>query len=190
MLRHPDLIRSAPLDYRGMREPCLPAMKPRYSFEDIMQAVAVSRQSWDTWGKPRPRSSTGKPIQMPRHKSAYMALLCNEHPTYKLVQHTTLPRGLAFPPIPQANAADMRVFTAEHELSDAELRQTFCYPPKEQEESNDCPGSPWQETGPDPLNPKHNDRWHSTKYLGTCGVAWALLNLMCDTHAYLRAAPR
>ena len=168
MLAHPDLITSAPANYKGMRECCAPNWSWKYSFADIFDAIGSGQQTWNQWGKVQ--TTTGNVQQMPQYISAYMALLDGAHPFYRCERHTLWPkergyRPLYFPPLTTVKEEDVRSFMDKEEINDSDVYEAF---------------------GWDPMDTRH----YSVRTLGNDGVRWGMLQLMSDAHPYLVIQPR
>lgn len=182
MILYPDLIRAAPRCYKGLRD-LVPKhvgakpgtlrsaqTRPKWSHTHISWAIGRSDQIFRLWGKPRPGYldlSFAPSCDMPQYISAYMALLDNAHPTHKLRKHTPYPARdeweKHFPPIPQVGPDVVAEFMREHDISEADVRDTFEY--------------------------EDDVRHQSVRLLGNDGVRWSMLQLMCDAHPYCTAVP-
>lgn len=155
-LLYPDLIASAPANYKGMREACAPNWTWRFSTKDVKVATGYSGACWHNWHL----SGNG----MPRSVSAYMALLCDAHPFYQLRKRREFPRAAVFgqqyswPPIPAVEPVVVLEFLERHSVTRLELVEAFAF----------------DDSKPPPIDA-----------LGNCGVRWAMLSLMADEHPYL-----
>jgi hypothetical protein len=217
-LAHPQLINDAAEEgtYFGMRAAVRPAagkdkgLRPKYTFKQIMKAIDRTAQAWSAWtGGDRPQREivfadgttglTRKPVPrpMPSYLSAYMMLLDDAHPTYKLTGF--VPRGwlTEFPPIPTVSVEFARQWREERGITHADVSNAFAFA------KGDAPVRAWQPIKDQPSRAHKsktapraegfedpNIRQHSVAKIGTDGVRWAMLQLMADAHPTLQLSRR
>ncbi len=168
MILYPDLITSAPEDYRGLRDPDPTTGRlHKFTFNQLIYLIDRTDIGWSKWG--RVQVKTGRVQLMPRYLSAYMALLDNAHPAYKLhgfdlaLAMRSQP-GQNVPPIPRVSEDQVQEFLEMESVTEDEVFEAFDY--------------------------DRTNRQHSVKKLGNDGVRWAMLTLMCGQHPTLKLTER
>lgn len=168
MLIYPDLITSAPADYKGMRDPDPETgRKHKYKFDQLFYLTGRTEQGWANYG--RVQLSNGKVQHMPQYLSAYMALLDGAHPLYKVTGFDAKlamrsQPGQHVPPLLTVSEKTLAEFLESEGITHEEVAEAFDY---------------------DPTN-----KQHSVRKLGNDGVRWAMLTLMCNQHPTLRLVER
>lgn len=123
MLEHPDLIHTAPANYRGLYR-----KEAGYRISDISHAIDRSPPTWYAWGKQT--LPNGKLFTMPQHVSAYMALLGNDHPKYEAVLRVPGPRQTTpFPPVPRVSLEYSAAWLQRNDITAGEVEVAFGWEP-------------------------------------------------------------
>ena len=166
---NPDAVLEHPYPYFGMRarmrapkNPSALKLSPRFTSRQVLEATGRSAQAWGNW--------TRGHSPMPKYMSAYMALLDDVHPTYRLRKLSvkdgsgvTTAYTSLHPPIPTATYAEVRELMDDRGLTDEDVLKAFMV------ESTTQFG---------PVS------------LGNDGVRWLILRLMCDDMPLLKVSAR
>lgn len=150
---HLDLIKTAPTTYfRAKREGVRMA--------NICRAIERSPECWYSWERAaglREPSPCSAVTPMPRYMAAYLALIDDGHPKYKMSWEPN--EWSKYPRLLKASEAEVLAFRQDNNLGDIAVHEAFCY---------------------EPMLPDGSvaNRQHSIKKLGNDGVRWLLLRLM------------